>query len=58
MASLPVKTTHSFLGKADREQAGILDGTIRFSVGLESVEDLKADLDQALRKAVQGQAKL
>jgi len=33
---------------AERKQAGIADGLIRLSVGLENVEDLIADLDQAL----------
>ena len=56
VACLPLKTTHSFMEKSDREQIGIRDGTVRFSVGLESIQDLKADLDQALRKAVFQQA--
>ena len=54
VASLPLMTTHSFMDKSDREQVGIRDGTVRLSIGLESVEDLKADMDQALRKAVFG----
>ena len=32
---------------ADRAKHGIVDGLIRLSVGLEALEDLKADLDQA-----------
>ncbi|MEM1397032.1 MAG: PLP-dependent transferase, partial [Pseudomonadota bacterium] len=34
-----------------RQEAGISDGLIRLSVGLEHVEDLLADLDQALSAA-------
>jgi cystathionine beta-lyase/cystathionine gamma-synthase len=34
----------------ERDRAGIDDGLIRLSVGLEDVEDLIADLDQALAK--------
>ncbi len=40
----PGTTTHWRLTKAEREQAGITDGLIRISVGLEDVEDLKKDL--------------
>ena len=41
--------THSKVPKDLREQAGVTDGLIRISVGIEDVEDLKEDLDQALR---------
>jgi O-succinylhomoserine sulfhydrylase len=40
----PSSTTHARLTEAQREAAGITQGAIRFSVGLEDVEDLKADL--------------
>ena len=43
--------THSKLNKEDRENSGITDGLIRLSVGIEDVEDIIADLDQALAKA-------
>jgi cystathionine beta-lyase/cystathionine gamma-synthase len=36
--------------KDEREKAGITDSLIRISVGLEDVEDLIADFDQALEK--------
>ena len=45
----PATTTHRRLTPSEREAAGIADGVIRLSVGLEDVEDLQADLDQALR---------
>jgi len=41
-------TTHYAVPRADRLAGGITDGTIRLSVGLEHVDDLIADLDQAL----------
>ena len=47
----PASTTHSQLSKEDMEKAGVPDDLIRLSVGLENVEDLFADLDQALKAA-------
>lgn len=44
----PSSTTHCRLSQVDRLENGITDQLIRFSVGLEHVEDLIADLDQAL----------
>ncbi len=44
----PASTTHSTMPKADREAAGIGDGLLRLSVGIEAATDLWADLDQAL----------
>jgi len=46
----PASMTHRNMPKAEREAAGITDGLIRFSVGIENVEDLIADLDQALNQ--------
>ncbi|MAT93270.1 MAG: O-succinylhomoserine sulfhydrylase [Halioglobus sp.] len=40
----PATTTHSRLSPAQREQSGIADGLVRVAVGLEDVEDIKADL--------------
>ncbi len=45
----PASTTHAKLTSEDRQKVGITDGLIRVSVGLEHVEDLKADLLQSLR---------
>ena len=42
--------THSPYSKEEREAAGISDGLVRISVGLEDVEDIIADIDQALSK--------
>ena len=47
----PATMTHASVPKREREERGISDGLIRFSVGLEDVEDLREDLDQALRAA-------
>ena len=44
----PATTTHRRLTPSARQAAGITDGVIRLSVGLEDVEDLIADLGQAL----------
>jgi methionine gamma-lyase len=44
----PASTTHSYIPAAARQAAGITDGFVRFSVGLEDPEDIIADLDQAL----------
>ena len=44
----PATTTHQRLSPEDRLATGISDGLVRLSVGLEDVEDLKEDLDQAL----------
>ncbi len=47
----PATTTHKNLGEADRAELGISDGLVRLSIGLEDVDDLLADLDQALAAA-------
>lgn len=44
----PAIMTHASVPKEQREALGISDGLIRLSVGIESVEDLIADLDEAL----------
>jgi len=44
--------THSSVAREEREKLGISDNLVRLSVGLEDVEDLIADLDQALLAAV------
>lgn len=49
LVSHPASMTHSGMKKEDREKAGISDGLIRMSVGLEGVEDIIRDVDQALR---------
>ncbi len=47
----PATTTHLRIGEAERARLGITDGVIRFSVGLEDVEDLREDLAAGLAAA-------
>ena len=47
----PASMTHSTVPKAEREEGGITDDLIRFSVGCEGFEDIRDDLDQALAQA-------
>ncbi|MCG2870484.1 MAG: PLP-dependent transferase, partial [Vulcanisaeta sp.] len=42
--------THAHWSPEDRARAGIRDNLLRLSVGLEDVEDIIEDLDQALRR--------
>ena len=44
----PATTTHGRLTPEQRAQAGISDGLIRVAVGLENIDDLKADLARGL----------
>jgi cystathionine beta-lyase/cystathionine gamma-synthase len=46
---LPSMTSHALLTPEDRAAQGIKDGLIRFSVGLEEVEDLMDDIEQAIK---------
>ena len=48
LISHPASMTHSKMTKEARLLGGITDGLVRFAVGIEDVEDLKADLEQAL----------
>lgn len=45
----PASTTHSKLTKEERFVSGISDGLVRVSVGLEHIEDIISDIDQALQ---------
>ena len=47
----PASTTHSQLTPEQQLTAGVTPGLVRLSVGLENVDDLKADLEQALAAA-------
>ena len=49
----PASTTHSTLSPEEQESTGVTPDFIRMSVGIENVEDIIADIDQALRKAVE-----
>jgi methionine-gamma-lyase len=46
----PASMTHAGVSRPEREAAGITDGLVRLSVGIEAVEDLLADLQQAITK--------
>jgi len=48
LISHPASTSHVYLSPEERQAIGITDGVLRLSVGLEHVDDLKADLDNAL----------
>lgn len=48
IATHPASTTHSKLSDAERAQVGIYPGLIRISVGLEHIDDIIADVEQAL----------
>tara|TARA_R110001632_G_scaffold6324_5_gene25902 strand:- start:84437 stop:85585 length:1149 start_codon:yes stop_codon:yes gene_type:complete len=48
LVSHPVTMTHASIPKSERLKIGITDSLIRLSVGIEAIEDLLADLDQAL----------
>lgn len=52
----PASTTHQQLSAEELKVAGVSEELIRLSVGLESVDDIIADLDQALTKAVAEQS--
>ena len=49
LVELPAVMTHASIPKKERVKAGLADGLIRLSVGIEDVEDLVADLEYALR---------
>lgn len=49
LISVPAKMTHASIPQERRAELGITDGLVRISVGLEDIEDLLEDLDQALR---------
>lgn len=48
LAGHPASMTHASIPKEEREKTGIVDSLIRLSVGIEDIEDLIADLKQAL----------
>ena len=49
----PASTTHSQLSTEQRKAAGLSDGLLRLSVGIENVEDIIADLAQGLKASEQ-----
>ena len=51
IATHPSSTTHSKISKEEQLAVGITAGFIRFSVGLEHIDDIIKDIDQALYKS-------
>lgn len=51
LAIHPASTTHSQLSPEELQAGGIEEGMIRLSVGIEHIDDIQADIDQALAKA-------
>ena len=49
LAIHPASTTHSQLSAEDQIKAGVSPGYVRLSVGLEHIDDIIADVEQALR---------
>src|SRR6056297_956526 len=49
----PATMTHAAIPAEEREAAGLRDGLIRASIGIENVEDLKADLQKAFEKSLE-----
>lgn len=47
----PASMTHASIPKEERKKIGLSDGLLRISVGIENIEDLLKDLEQALEKA-------
>ena len=47
----PASTTHFRMDKPSLKKAGITEDTVRLSIGIEDINDLKEDLDEALKKA-------
>jgi O-acetylhomoserine (thiol)-lyase len=47
----PASTTHSQLSEVEQASSGVLPGLVRLSVGLESIDDILADLDAGFRAA-------
>jgi len=48
----PASTTHQQLTREEQEETGVTEDFVRLSIGLEDVEDIKEDIDQALKRAV------
>ena len=50
LAIHPASTTHEQLSESEQHQAGVLPNLVRISVGIEHLEDIKADFEQAFQK--------
>ena len=51
LVECPFNSSHMFVPEEVRAEAGVIPGFVRMSVGIEDVEDLWADIDQALAAA-------
>ena len=51
LAIHPATTTHSQLDEDELASAGVTDDMVRLSVGIENIDDITADIDQALAKS-------
>ena len=51
LAIHPASTTHEQLSEKEQITAGVTPGQVRISVGIEHIEDIKADIEQALNAA-------
>jgi O-acetylhomoserine (thiol)-lyase len=51
LACYPASTTHRQMSPEQQRQAGVLPETIRLSIGIEHIDDILTDLDQALEQA-------
>ncbi|TDO24141.1 O-acetylhomoserine aminocarboxypropyltransferase/cysteine synthase family protein [Pedobacter duraquae] len=51
----PAATTHQQLGAAEQLAAGVTPGQLRVSVGIEHIDDIKADFEQAFEQVYEGQ---
>ncbi len=51
LAIHPASTTHSQLSKEEQLQTGVTEGYVRLCIGIEHIDDIIADLDQALASA-------
>ena len=54
LAIHPASTTHEQLGEAEQTAAGVDPNLVRVSVGIEHIEDIKADFEQAFAKVFEG----
>ena len=52
LAIHPASTTHSQLSPQEQESTGVTPEFIRLSIGIENIEDILEDIDQALSEAV------
>ncbi|TMU56274.1 trans-sulfuration enzyme family protein [Flagellimonas algicola] len=48
--SAPVTTSHALMSPEDRQKQGIRDSLVRFSLGIENIEDLTGDIEQAIKE--------